>query len=237
MSKLGRPSTPLISKIKATQAALHVINTQGLEALSLGEVAKRLNVKAPSLYHHFHNKAELLTEVARSILRQIRPTRNDDATWEESFVELCVATRRTILRHANAAPLLLQYFPRSLLLSAYDFWTAKCPYPKEFQMVVLDGAEKLTFGSSLYGAAAKSRDIDAMPVFDKTRLPALAAAIEHNAFTEEELFIEEVKVFLAGLKARYAVAGTPVTAVKKKAVAPVKATAKAKPKAAAAKHA
>jgi len=209
VAKLGRPTKPLISKAKATQAALEIIDSQGLAALSLGEVAKKLNVKAPSLYHHFHNKAELLTEVARSILKEIEPPRRRNRIWDEAFVDLCLATRRAILRHPNAAPLLLQYFPRSLLLSAYDFWTSRCPYAPEFRMVVLDGAEKLTFGSSLYGAAAIARGIPAMPAFSAEKLPALAEAMAANRYDEEALFEESVRVFLAGLKARYGIEEQP----------------------------
>jgi AcrR family transcriptional regulator len=206
VARLGRPTKPLISKEKATQAALDIIDTHGLDALSLGEVAKKLNVKAPSLYHHFHNKAELLTEVARSILREIDPPRpSNKKPWDEAFVELCLATRRAIMRHPNAAPLLLRYFPRSLLLAAYDFWTGRCPYPPEFRMVVLDGSEKLTFGSALYGAAAVARGIPAMPAFSAEKLPALAEAMATNPYDDEALFEESVRVFLAGLKARYGV--------------------------------
>jgi AcrR family transcriptional regulator len=210
VARLGRPTKPLISKEKATQAALDIIDTHGLDALSLGEVAKKLNVKAPSLYHHFHNKAELLTEVARSILREIDPPRpSNKKPWDESFVELCLETRRAIMNHPNAAPLLLRYFPRSLLLAAYDFWTARCPYPPQFRMVVLDGSEKLTFGSSLYGAAAIARKIPAMPEFPPEKFPTLTEAMDANPYDDEALFEESIRVFLAGLKARYGMESTP----------------------------
>src|SRR5262245_49609050 len=128
----------MISRQRATQAALSIIDASGLEALSLGEVAKRLRVKAPSLYHHFHNKAELLAGVAEHVLHEIDIPQTTTANWDDSFVQLCLATRRTILKHPNAAPLLLQYFPRTVFLSAYEFWAAQSPYPPKVQMLILD---------------------------------------------------------------------------------------------------
>lgn len=204
MAKLGRPTKPLISKENAIKFALEIIDEQGLEALSLERLAKRIGVRAPSLYHHFHNKAELLTEVARSILTHIEaPPEHEAADWEELLLNLCLATRRAILRHPRAGLLLLQYFPRSLLLSAYDHWTARCPYPVDVQMLILDGSEKITFGSAFFAAAADAYAIPAMPPFPAQRFPALALAVENNPLDEEQLFAETIRVFLAGLKARY----------------------------------
>lgn len=203
MARLGRPKTPLISKENAIKLALEIIDEQGLEALSLDRVAKGLGVRAPSLYHHFHNKAELLTEVARSILKEIQLPTQRGVPWEESFIELCLATRRAILRHPRAGLLLLQYFPRTLLLSAYDSWTARCPYPHELQMLIADGAEKITFGSSFFAAASEAYNTPSMPTFPAERFPSLARAMEHNPYDDEALFIETVKTFLAGLAALY----------------------------------
>ena len=43
--------------------ALEVIDADGLDAMSLERLADELGVKAPSLYHHFHDKAEILAAV------------------------------------------------------------------------------------------------------------------------------------------------------------------------------
>jgi AcrR family transcriptional regulator len=210
VAKLGRPTKPLISKENAIRVALEVIDEQGLEALSLERVAKGIGVRAPSLYHHFHNKAELLTEVARSVLAKIEAPTNLDATWEEQFLDLCLATRKAMLRHPRAGLLLLQYFPRNLLLSAYDHWTSKCPYPVEVQMLILDGGEKITFGSSFFAAAAAAYATPVMPAFSTQKFPALAAAVENNPHDDEQMFAETIQVFLAGLKSRYGEMATNV---------------------------
>jgi AcrR family transcriptional regulator len=218
---LGRPKTPRISKDNTILVALEIIDEQGLEAFSLERVAKRMGVRAPSLYHHFHNKAELLTEVARSILRKIEVPTDTEADWEEQFLALCLATRRAILQHPRAGLLLLQYFPRTLLLSAYDLWASKCPYPSEVQMLILDGAEKINFGSSFFAAAATAYTTPVMPKFSATKFPTLAAAVNSNPHNDEQLFAQTIRVFLAGLKALYGVSATAKPAVE---VTPKKAS-------------
>ena len=49
-----------------TDAALAVIRAGGVDGLTMRAVAERLHVRAPSLYHHVHNKADLLDLVARN---------------------------------------------------------------------------------------------------------------------------------------------------------------------------
>ena len=55
-----------ISVAVITDAALEVISADGVEGLTMRSVADRLRVRAPSLYHHVPNKAELLDLVARN---------------------------------------------------------------------------------------------------------------------------------------------------------------------------
>jgi AcrR family transcriptional regulator len=61
---MSRPRQPLISRAGAVAAAIEIIDTEGLNALSLPRLARHLNVRAPSLYHHFDDKSEILGAVA-----------------------------------------------------------------------------------------------------------------------------------------------------------------------------
>ncbi len=101
---MGRPRKPLISRDAATLAALAVIDEGGLEGFSLGAVARRMGVKAPSLYYYFADKAELLSEVARFILFDTTYNDSAEGSWENRTILLCLETRRTLLRHPRAAP-------------------------------------------------------------------------------------------------------------------------------------
>ncbi len=198
---MARPATALISRERAARAALGVIDVRGLNALSLEAVAKRLGVKAPSLYYHFNDKNALLAEVARLLLVDTpAPDPSPDETPHDWFVRIAVTARRSILQHPNAAPLLLQFFPRHLLLGAYENSLNHHDVLPEQQLMVVEGLEALTFGSALFAASSRARGIDPMPDFDPERFPKLAMAVRRNPYDEEALFIETVRAFLRGVE-------------------------------------
>lgn len=201
--RAGRPSTPLITREATAKTALELIDAHGLDALSLQAVARQLGVSAPSLYHHFRDKEELLTEVARSLLNEVGHEQEHwSSDWETRMVELSLATRRVALRHPNAAPLLLRFFPRRLMLPAYEAGLRDCPYPLSTHMIVHEVIEKFTYGSSLFAAAAETHHIPAMPDVDPAHFPRLAEALD-LAPSDEEIFRQGLEVLLAGLRARY----------------------------------
>ncbi|MCC2601973.1 TetR/AcrR family transcriptional regulator [Sphingopyxis yananensis] len=201
---MARPSKPLISRKNAAEAALEVIDEHGLEELSLALVAKKLGVRPPSLYHHFKDKSELLQEVARIMLLKMPAASATDRSFEEEIIARCVATRQTLLQHPNAAPLILRYFPRHLLLAAYDRAAFEEPYPTPIQMTVIDAIEKYTYGAALFEASARSRGIPPMPRVDDGKYPSLAKAIADNPFNDEQLFVESLRLFLIGVRERVA---------------------------------
>lgn len=201
--RAGRPTTALITRQTAAEAALSMIDQHGLSALSLKSVAHVLGVSAPSLYHHFKDKDELLTHVARLLLLKVGVEREIwSQDWEERIMQLSLATRAVMLRHPNAAPLALRFFPRQVMLTAYENSLVDCPYPPEAQMVVSELTEKFTFGSSLFAAAAEAHHISAMPAVDPVHFPCLAHALE-VAPSEEERFVEALRVLFDGLRYRY----------------------------------
>lgn len=195
---MARPSKPLISRETAAKAALDVIDEVGLDKLSLDRVAKKLRVQPPSLYHHFSDKAELLAEVARLILTDL-PDLKSHGTYEDRLVARCVATRRSLLRHPNAAVLLLQFFPRQVFLRAYDRAAEECPYAPDVHLAVLEATEKFTYGSALFAAAAKARGVKEFPPFDADKYPSVARAVASNPYDEEGLFEASIRAFLRGI--------------------------------------
>lgn len=202
--KAGRPSKPLITRRAAAETALALIDRDGLDALSLQSVARAIGVSAPSLYHHFKDKEELLTQVARYMLEEINREQerwSDD--WETRTIELSLATRRVALRHPNAAPLAMRFFPRKLMLPAYERTLIDCPYPPEAHAVLLEVIEKFTYGSSLFAAAAEAHHTPAMPTVDAEHFPYLREALARAPADDEQLYVASLRVILDGLRARY----------------------------------
>jgi AcrR family transcriptional regulator len=206
---MPRPASPLISHDAVVQASLRIIDVEGLDAFSLPRLARELNVAAPSLYHHFADRADILRTVARAIVRQTRlPDPAACASWVDWFVGISVAFRRAVLSHRNAAPILLQFMPRDLLVRNYEIGVrvlAELGVPAGQRILVIDGLDTLTLGASL-AAAAKS-PAQAGQVFasaDPETEPMLAQELACNRRTAEELFADSVRSFLAG-----AVPGVP----------------------------
>jgi len=197
---LGRPRKPLISRENAVAAAIEVIDRDGLEAFNLGSVARRLGVKSPSLYYHFSDRAELLDQVARHLLLSARRDQDQQGPWDELTITLCVDTRRSLLAHPNAAPLLLQFFPRHLLLWAYEQAVIGYPARRELHMAILEGVEKLTFGSSMFEASARARGVPPMPEVDAELYPNLARSMAANPYDNEGAFVQALRIFFAGVK-------------------------------------
>jgi TetR/AcrR family tetracycline transcriptional repressor len=213
---MGRPSAPLISKSTTIEAALSIIDSDGIEALSLPRLARELNVRAPSLYHHFANKDEILADVARAIIAKTvfprKPATND---WAEWFTQLSLNFRSAVLRHRNAAPILLQFMPRDMMVDLYESaaaYLAECGVPTELHVQILDGLEKLSIGSTITEAMQPpTRARVRFNHADPEQHPILTAAGNANQLNQRQIFEHTIRSYLLGVSHFGAIAGdTPV---------------------------
>ena len=99
------PRTPL-SLERMLDAALHIVDTEGVEALSMRHLAQALDREAMSLYRYAHTKAALLDGVVELVLSEL--TVNPDADdWHQELRELARDFRHLALAHPNMVPLLV----------------------------------------------------------------------------------------------------------------------------------
>lgn len=201
---MARPSTPLISKEATIKAALEIVDEDGIDALSLPRLARELNVKAPSLYHHFSDKDEILGAVAHAIVAKTplprKPTQND---WAEWFTQLALNFRASVLRHRNAATILLRFMPRDLLTEMYEqaaTYLSECGVPVELHVQILDGLEKVSLGAAIAEAMRPpSRARVRFEHDEPERFPALAAAGAANQLNTKQIFEHTVRSYLLGI--------------------------------------
>ncbi|HTO42329.1 MAG TPA: TetR family transcriptional regulator [Rhizomicrobium sp.] len=201
MKKKNNPI--VVSRDTAIRAALDAIDEYGLEQFNMNMVAERLSIRAPSLYYHFKDKLELLTEVARILLLDADQEKTEpSADWKEGLVATSLAVRRSIMRHPNAAPLLLSHPPRHLALSGYERtmkYLEKAGVPADQHMRIVAGLDAISWGSILFEAVAVSLGFQLYPVYDPGLFPALARAKKLSPLSDEELFAGTMRTFLAGL--------------------------------------
>jgi TetR/AcrR family tetracycline transcriptional repressor len=105
-----------LTRERLVEAALALINEEGLEGLSMRALADRLEVKASSLYWHVRDRRELLDLLAEEILGTVSRPRQR-ASWRETVVAIAEALRRRLAAQKDANRILLEV-PEALERSA-----------------------------------------------------------------------------------------------------------------------
>ncbi len=101
---MARPSTPLLSRERIRDTALALIDEDGLSALSMRALARRLGVQAASLYTHVPNKDAVLDAVANLLTRQV-VTSDFDRGWQQGLRTWGRSYHAALRAHPNAAPI------------------------------------------------------------------------------------------------------------------------------------
>ncbi|CUU56768.1 Tetracyclin repressor, C-terminal all-alpha domain [Parafrankia irregularis] len=206
---MPRPSRPLLSRKSIVATSLELIDRDGLATFSMPGLASAMSVRAASLYHHFRDKAEILSEVARYMVSQTaipaRPSRDE---WQEWFVSLAANLRDVLLEHPHAAPLMLQFPPRDILVAVTENSAAVLveytDFPSYVHILILDTLEKVTLGAALSEVmkAPEKRDL-IYPHVDHVEHPILTRGLASNPWTVDEIFRESVRALLAGVATRF----------------------------------
>ncbi len=84
--------------------AIAVLDTHGLDDLSMRKLAAELGVQPSALYHHFANKDALLAAVADELLARGRRGA-EIVTWEAELRLVCVELRDAMLACRDGAAL------------------------------------------------------------------------------------------------------------------------------------
>ncbi len=105
-----------LTRDRLVEAALELINQDGLEALSMRALADRLDVKAASLYWHVRDRRELVELLAESILETVRPVR-ERLDWRAAITDAGAALRERVASQKDADQILLEV-PDALARSA-----------------------------------------------------------------------------------------------------------------------
>ena len=88
------------------EAALAVVDAEGLEGLTMPRLADRLGVGTMSLYRHVEGKDDLLDAVAEHVMSGVSVPDGAPADWEGRVVGYLRALRAQALRHPALARIL-----------------------------------------------------------------------------------------------------------------------------------
>ncbi len=94
-----------LSRERIVEAALRLIDRDGLEAFSMRSLGAALDVEAMSLYHYFPSKEALLDSVVERVVAEMQPPAADATGWEEPLHEALRSYRRLAHAHPHVFPL------------------------------------------------------------------------------------------------------------------------------------
>lgn len=185
---MARPKVPLISRAKAFQIALDVVDESGVEEFSVREVARRLGVNIASLYHHFDSKVDLLQGAARSALEDVRPP-VFDRDWRVWLLESVRAYHRALRSHPNLIPVFASQHPYTNFLEVFEVSAEKLVesgVPEPAVAPLIDALHSLVWGSVIYEAALENHEI---PASWRTDYPNVMHAVQQAGFVRDEMFL------------------------------------------------
>lgn len=105
---MGRPRAidAELTRDVIIDAALRILDAEGLEALSLARIANALNVKTPALYWYFKSKAELYTYVSDAIFRGVLESIDPSLTGRDLLWAFGIASRASQRSKRDASKLI-----------------------------------------------------------------------------------------------------------------------------------
>jgi AcrR family transcriptional regulator len=89
----------LVTVEEIVDAALAIVDAEGLEALSMRSLAHRLRIGTMTLYHYVRDKDELAELVSDRVMSEVLIPGEVPADWREALSEIARRTRATFLRH------------------------------------------------------------------------------------------------------------------------------------------
>ncbi len=103
-TKSRTPREPLTGE-RIIQAALRIMDEDGLEAVTMRRVGRELGVEAMSLYNHVADKEDILSGVIEAVMAEFEfPEESED--WNETARDTARAWRKLLLAHPNVITLM-----------------------------------------------------------------------------------------------------------------------------------
>lgn len=104
MSEPATPRRPTVTRDRALRAAVDLADSEGIDAVSMRNLAGRLGVVPMALYKHVANKDDLLSGMADVLIAEYAPA-HSEGDWTEAVRHRILSARAVLLRHPWARQL------------------------------------------------------------------------------------------------------------------------------------
>ncbi len=94
-----------LNRRKVLEAALRIVDEEGLDELTMRRLAQAVGVEAPSLYKHISAKTDILDGIAGLVYEEI-DFGDASGPFADRFRSYAASCRKALLRHPNAVPIM-----------------------------------------------------------------------------------------------------------------------------------
>lgn len=108
---MGRPAKFTHEQLQ--QAALALVDADGLAGLTMRALASRLGTGAMTLYNYVREREELEVLVVEAVVGKVQWVPDGELAWDEELQAIAMVLWRSIRMHPNAIPLILTRRSRS----------------------------------------------------------------------------------------------------------------------------
>ncbi|MCU7821738.1 TetR/AcrR family transcriptional regulator [Kitasatospora sp. DSM 101779] len=209
---MARPRTPLLSRERIVDAALALVDADGLDALSTRRLATELSVSGPSLYNHFATKDDLLDAVVDSVMGEVDLSMFDaPEDWSTALRDWARSYRAALAAHPNVVPVLAQgpgRRPNALRLADAVFGClVDAGWPRGQATRIGALMRYFITGSALGSFAGGFPEDAAVYAADYPHLGEAHRLAEHRRTIDEGAFETGLDALLDGLALRHPSAG------------------------------
>jgi AcrR family transcriptional regulator len=106
-STRGRPAKPPLSEEAIVDAALAILQAEGLDAVSMRRLARALDTGASSLYVYVPNREGLLSLMFDRVIAEIELEPPDPSRWRAQLHSLLLRMHQALIAHPGIAALTL----------------------------------------------------------------------------------------------------------------------------------
>ncbi|MFE2142201.1 TetR/AcrR family transcriptional regulator C-terminal domain-containing protein [Streptomyces sp. NPDC059456] len=104
-ARRGRGERAGLSRQQILDAALGLVDRDGLKGLTMRSLGQELGVEAMTLYHYVPNKDALLDGLVEQVFTAATPATDGSADWRTALHAYATALRDGLLRHPAVLPL------------------------------------------------------------------------------------------------------------------------------------
>jgi AcrR family transcriptional regulator len=215
---VARPKIPLISRRKTLDAALKIIDNEGLDGLSIRRLAAELHVNGASLYHHFANKEDIVVGATELALAEVRTPTETDESWQVWLPRNGTLLREAMRMHPQLIPVIVRRSELGMgrqMLESSAVRLVDEGVSLGAVAPLLDALETFAIGSAIHevrDAAPGAEDCSGSVLSEATRCRSLSA---DEIYAVVSRAIVEAVETAAGANQKERSARSPIRSIKK----------------------